>query len=84
MNQKKAELRKKLQVIILILIGCELSTDYNVRDTSEVLGYINVGANVDGTDKFEQMITIKCTATLKMVLSAKLINNPRKMYNKER
>ena len=65
MNQKKAkQLREK--------VGynpnanrTELSTDYNVRDTSEVLGYIKVGVNVDGTDKLEQMIAIKCTATLK-------------------
>lgn len=65
MNQKKAkQLREK--------VGynpnanrTELSTDYNVRDTSEVLGYTKVGVNVDGTDKLEQMVAIKCTATLK-------------------
>lgn len=65
MNQKKAkQLREK--------VGynpntnrTELSTDYNVRDTSEVLGYIKVGVNVGGTDKLEQLIAIKCTVTLK-------------------
>lgn len=39
--------------------------DYNIVDTSKVIGYNQRGVNADGTPILQKVIAYQCTATLK-------------------
>lgn len=64
MNSKKAkQLRKQLNY--KPNIDTTKQGDYNVKDTSEMLGVVPNGFDSLGNQQYTELVVVKCTATIK-------------------